>query len=76
MVSSPVIVNKGSSVIIAATISGPKSCYGERGKAEVKSGRFTVKLHDKGLDYLVENTNGTSRTTGQFHQIFISDVES
>ncbi len=75
MVSSPVIVNKGSSVIIAATISGPKSCYGERGKAEVKSGRFTVKLDDKGLEYLVENTNGTSRTTGQFHQIFISDVE-
>ena len=76
MLSTPVIVKKGSTVKISATISGPTSCWGENGMTKVESGRLTVRLHDDGLEYVLEDTNGTSRATGQFHQIFISDVES
>ncbi len=73
MLSSPVIVKKGSTVKISATISGPASCWGENGMVKVESAAWTVTFHDYTND---EGTNGTSCLSGQFYEIFISDAES
>jgi BTB/POZ domain-containing protein 3/6 len=70
--SSPVTVEKNSTVTISATISGSKSCYGENGMAEVENGEFNVSFYDASA----ESTNGTGPLTGQFYEIFISHEES
>ncbi len=73
MVSPPVIVKKGSTVKISATISGPISCFGENGMAKVERGALTVTFNNYTID---KNTNGTICSEGQFYEIFISDAES
>ena len=73
MLSSPVIVKKGSTVKISATISGPISCYGQSGMAKVERGSLTVTFSDYTND---KGTNGTTCSMGQFYEILISDAES
>ena len=72
MLSSPVLVKKDHTVAISATISGPKSCYGRKGVANVESGVLTINFSDT----IDTDTNGTSVSKGQFYEVFISDAES
>ena len=68
MLSSPVILEKDSTVKISASISGPKSCYGLNGMAKVERGSLTVTFSDYTND---EGTNGTTCSKGQFYEILI-----
>ena len=78
MLSSPVTVEESIIVTISATISGSESCYGENGIAKAESGALAVTFHDYLINELtiIEMTNGTTCSRGQFYEIYISDAES
>ena len=68
--SSPVTVEKDKTVTISAKISGPMSCYGQKGMTNIEREELTVKFCSaEGLA-----TNGSSGPGGQFYKILISVI--
>ena len=63
----PLLPNEENTII--ATIKGPESYSGCRGKSSVKTDDIVVTFKDSD-----SNTNGTDTTIGQFYKIFLSEI--
>ena len=66
----PISLLPNEEITIIATIKGPKSYYGKEGKLIVNVNDIFVTFEDaSGL-----SSNGTSKTGGQFYQVFLSEL--
>ena len=67
MLLSPISINQNQVVTLVARIKGPVSFYGEKGDASIVVEGVTVTFNDA-----TGPSNGTSKSRGQFYQIFLS----
>lgn len=70
MLPSPIAVDRGKRVNMAATITGPKSYFCANGKEQVQVGGIYVTFHNEVSDF---QTNGTCLKCGQFYEIFLEE---
>ena len=66
--SNPIPFQSNEEFTIIATIKGPESCCGQRGKQSVKVDDIVVRFKRSDLC-----SNGTSNISGQFFKIFLSE---
>lgn len=59
-------------IVISAKISGPSSNHGENGVLTVQHNEITVTFSNSESRYYY--SNGTNRTRGQFHKIYLSSA--
>ena len=71
MLPEPISLLPEEDTTIITTIKGPNSYYGEKGKSSVKVNNIaaTCKEAPSGL-----SGNSTSKTQGQFHEFFLSEL--
>ncbi|CAB4010778.1 Hypothetical predicted protein [Paramuricea clavata] len=72
MLPNPIPLLPNEEITIIATITGPKSYYGDSGKSSVIIDDIVVTFKNalSGL-----STNGTRATGGQFYKIFLSELK-
>ena len=71
MFPNPIPLLPNEQITIIATITGPNSYYGTRGKSSVKIADIVVTFKDA-LSRL--SSNNTNKTQGQFYKIFLSEL--
>ena len=71
MLPNPIPLLPNEQITIIATITGPNSYYGTRGKSSVKIDDIVVTFKDA-LSRL--SSNNTNKTQGQFYKIFLSEL--
>jgi BTB/POZ domain-containing protein 1/2 len=71
MLPNPIPLLPNEEITIIATITGPNSYWGTRGKSSVTIDDIVVTFKDarSGL-----SSNGTNKTLGQFYKIFLSEL--
>ena len=69
MLPKPISLLPDKEITISATIKGPKSYFGEEGELTLNVDDIVVTFKDSPV-----SPNGTRKTRGQFHKIFISEL--
>ena len=69
MLSKPISLLPNEEIAISATIKGPASYFGKKGKLIVNVDDIFVTFKDVPSD-----NNGTNKTQGQFYKIFLSEL--
>ncbi|CAB4042988.1 BTB POZ domain-containing 6-like [Paramuricea clavata] len=71
MLPKPVPIKRDEKFTIIATIEGPQSHIGNKGKSSVKVGDIVVTFNDAPYSL---SSNCTNKAVGQFYKIFLSDL--
>ena len=71
MLPGPISLQRNEKFTIIATIKGPWSCFGKRGKPSAKVNDIVVTFTDAEIDLRGDQT---SKDHGQFYKIFLSRV--